>query len=241
MIQQSLSVQKYCLKSPSLCIASILYETGLNQQDIWEYHWNTHKMTNMTTPYSKVHFSISYFLLNQEFINKSGSFRKQEKLQLLYLHFQIIDSKIPSVILWASNSFNLWVAVNTFSPHYCWWGRTARQTDSRMYEWTNRWTSPHLTGHTTDYEATPLHHHKANFNGDLASHKLNIHRTSLITSCTSINNHVRLFRCCCFFFKIIWLLQCGSRMQNTLNMLNKLLKLQLFILLKWFNLKFLCF
>lgn len=85
----------------------------LNQQVIWEYHWSTHKMTNMTTPHSKVHFSISYFLLNQEFINKSGSFIKQEKLQLLYLHFQIIDPKIPSVILWASNSFNLWLAVLT--------------------------------------------------------------------------------------------------------------------------------
>lgn len=200
-------------------------------------------MTNMTTPHSKVHFSISYFLLNQEFINKSGSFRKQEKLQLLYLHFQIIDPKIPSVILWASNSFNLWLAVLTLLALIT-AGKVElldRQTVGCMNGSTNRWTSPHLTWYTTDYGATPLHHHKANFNGDLASHKLNIHRTSWITSCTSINNHVCLFKCCCFFFKIIWLLQCGSRMQNTLNMLNKLLKLQLFILLKWFNLKFLCF
>lgn len=67
-------------------------------------------MTNLD---SKVHFSISYFLLNQEFVNKSGSFRIQGKLQLLYLHFQIIDSKIQSVKLWASNSINLWVAVLT--------------------------------------------------------------------------------------------------------------------------------
>lgn len=202
MIQQSLSVQKYCLKSPSLWIASILYETVLNQQVIWEYHWSTHKMTNMTTPHSKVHFSISYFLLNQEFINKSGSFIKQEKLQLLYLHFQIIDPKIPSVILWASNSFNLWLAVLTLLALIT-AGKVElldRQTVGCMNGSTNRWTSPHLTGHTTDYEATPLHHHKANFNGDLASHKLNIHRTSWITSCTSINNHVRLFKCCCFFF-----------------------------------------
>lgn len=142
-------------------------------------------MTNLD---SKVHFSISYFLLNQEFVNKSGSFRNQGKLQLLYLHFQIIDSKIQSVKLWASNSINL----NTFSHLHCWWDtcRTARETDSRMYGWTNRWTSPHLIGHiidTTDYGATPLHHHKANL---LASHKSNIHRTSRITSCTSINNHV---------------------------------------------------
>lgn len=88
--------------------------------------------------------------------------------------------------------------LNTFSPLHALLvsDRTARQTDqqtdSKMYRWTDRWTSLHLTGHvidTTDYGATPLHHHKASLQWP-ASHKSNIHRTSRITSCTSINNHV---------------------------------------------------
>lgn len=129
----------------------------------------------------KVHFFSLIFPFKSRVCQQIRKFQKTGKLQLLYLHFQIKDSyKIQSVIMWA-----LLVSDRTAR-------QTDRQTDSRMYRWTDRWTSPHLTGHvidTTDYGATPLHHHKASLQWP-ASHKSNIHRTSRITSCTSINNHV---------------------------------------------------
>lgn len=158
-------------------------------------------MTNMTNADSNVHFFSLIFPFKSRVCQQIRKFQKTGKLQLLYLHFQIKDSyKIQSVIMWAFNSINLWVTVLTLSALFtagvrqnCKTDRpTERQTDSRMYRWTDWWTSPHLTGHvidTTDYGATPLHHHKANLQWP-ASHKSNIHRTSRITYCTSINNHV---------------------------------------------------
>lgn len=159
----------------------------------------------MTNADSKVHFFSLIFPFKSRVCQQIRKFQKTGKLQLLYLHFQIKDSyKIQSVIMWAFNSINLWVTVLTLSALFtagvrqnCKTDRptdrrTDRQTDSRMYRWTDWWTSPHLTGHvidTTDYRATPLHHHKASLQWP-ASHKSNIHRTSRITSCTSINNHV---------------------------------------------------